>query len=158
MKATNDAVKTISPETKTLQAAGISTAEDVYKAIASGADGTGGTSGIVCAKDPVATLKEMIAALDKKNTAERKPTAKQTENEAVRAALVEFINANFEGDGFTCGDLLKVCPAVEGRSNQYVSAILSQAFKAGEVSKGSVKRRTYFAPVGVYETPAEDAE
>ena len=100
----------------------------------------------------------MIAALDKKNTAERKPTAKQTENEAVRAALVEFINANFEGDGFTCGDLLKVCPAVEGRSNQYVSAILSQAFKAGEVSKGSVKRRTYFAPVGVYETPAEDAE
>lgn len=100
----------------------------------------------------------MIAALDKKNTAERKPTAKQTENEAVRAALVEFINENFEGDGFTCGDLLKVCPAVEGRSNQYVSAILSQAVKAGEVSKGSVKRRTYFAPVGVYETPAEDAE
>ena len=105
-------------------------------------------------------LTAMIAALDKKNTAERKPTAKQTENEAVRAALVEFINDNFtEGEnGFTCGDLLKVCPAVEGRSNQYVSAILSQAFKAGEVSKGSVKRRTYFAPVGVYETPAEDAE
>ena len=68
MKATNDAVKTISPETKTLQAAGISTAEVVYKAIASGADGTGGTSGIVCAKDPVATLKEMIAALDKART------------------------------------------------------------------------------------------
>lgn len=100
----------------------------------------------------------MIAALDKKNTAERKPTAKQTENEAVRAALVEFINANFEGDGFTCGDLLKVCPAVEGKSNQYVSAILRQAVQADELSKGSVKRRTYFAPVGVYETPTEDAE
>ena len=98
----------------------------------------------------------MIAALDKKNTAERKPTAKQTENEAVRAALVEFINDNFtEGEnGFTCGDLLKVCPAVEGRSNQYVSAILRQAVLAGEVSKGSVKRRTYFAPFGVY--PAAD--
>ena len=68
MKATNEAVKTISPETKTLQAAGISTAEDVYKAIASGADGTGGTSGIVCAKDPVATLRKMIAALDKART------------------------------------------------------------------------------------------
>ena len=98
----------------------------------------------------------MIAALDKKNGAERKPTAKQTANEAVRAALVEFINDNFtEGEnGFTCGDLIKVCPAVEGQSNQYVSAILRQAVLAGEVSKGSVKRRTYFAPFGVY--PAAD--
>lgn len=98
----------------------------------------------------------MIAALDKKNGAERKPTAKQTANEAVRAALVEFINDNFtEGEnGFTCGDLLKTCPAVEGQSNQYVSAILRQAVLAGEVSKGSVKRRTYFAPFGVY--PAAD--
>lgn len=98
----------------------------------------------------------MIAALDKKNGAERKPTAKQTANEAVRAALVEFINDNFtEGEsGFTCGDLIKTCPAVEGQSNQYVSAILRQAVLAGEVSKGSVKRRTYFAPFGVY--PAAD--
>ena len=96
-------------------------------------------------------LTAMVAALDKKASADRKPTAKQGENAAVRAAVVEFINANAEGDGFTCSDLLKVCPAVEGKSNQYVSAILRQAVLAGEVSKGTVKRRTYFAPVGVYE-------
>lgn len=96
-------------------------------------------------------FKAMVAAIDKKNGAERKPTAKQTENEGVRTALVEFINENSEGDGFTCSDLLKVCPAVEGKSNQYVSAILRQAVTAGEISKGTVKRRTYFAPVGVYE-------
>lgn len=97
----------------------------------------------------------MIAALDKKSTAERKPTAKQGENAAVRAAVVEFINENAEGNGFTCSDLLKVCPAVEGKSNQYVSAILRQAVLAGEVSKGTVKRRTYFAPVGVYTAEVE---
>lgn len=97
----------------------------------------------------------MIAALDKKSAAERKPTAKQDENTAVRAALVEFIDENAEGDGFTCSDLLKVCPAVEGKSNQYVSAILRQAVLAGEVSKGTVKRRTYFAPVGVYAAEVE---
>ena len=68
MKATNEAVKTVSPKTKTLQAAGISTPDDVYKAIASGADATGGTSGIVCAEDPEATLREMLAALDKART------------------------------------------------------------------------------------------
>jgi len=100
-------------------------------------------------------VESMIAALERKNSGERKPTAKQTENEGIRAALVEFINANFEGDGFTCADLIKVCPAVEGRSNQYVSAILRQAVAAHEVSKGTVKRRTYFAPVGVYEVEGE---
>ncbi len=68
MKATNEAVKTVSPNTKTLQAAGISSGEDVYKAIASGADGTGGTSGIVAAKDPEAALREMIEALDRART------------------------------------------------------------------------------------------
>ena len=68
MKATNEAVKSVSPETQTLQAAGISTPDDVYKAIASGADATGGTSGIVCAADPETTLREMIAALDKART------------------------------------------------------------------------------------------
>ena len=65
MEATNHLVKSISPATKTLQAAGISTGADVYKAIMSGADGTGGTSGIVCAKDPAAALTEMIEALVK---------------------------------------------------------------------------------------------
>ena len=96
-------------------------------------------------------VESMIAALDRKNSAERKPTAKQTENEGVRAAVVDFINANSEGDGFTCADLIAQCAAVAGRSNQYVSAIMRQAVAAGEVSKGPVKRRTYFAPVGVYE-------
>ena len=100
-------------------------------------------------------FEAMIAALDKKSGAERKPSAKQNENAVVRAAVVEFINENAEGDGFTCSDLLKVCPAVEGKSNQYVSALLRQAVLAGEVSKGTVKRRTYFAPVGQYEVEGE---
>lgn len=100
-------------------------------------------------------LTAMVAALEKKNGGERKPTAKQNENAVVRAALVEFINKNAEGDGFTCADLLAACPIVEGRSNQYVSALLRQAVLAGEISKGAVKRRTYFAPVGVYTAEVE---
>ena len=100
-------------------------------------------------------LTAMVAALEKKNSGERKPTAKQNENAVVRAALVEFINKNAEGDGFTCADLLATCPIVEGRSNQYVSALLRQAVLAGEISKGAIKRRTYFAPVGVYTAEVE---
>jgi len=60
MKATNDAVRAINPDIQLLQAAGISTVEDVEKALLSGADGTGGTSGIVAADDPAQTLTDMI--------------------------------------------------------------------------------------------------
>lgn len=97
-------------------------------------------------------LEALRTTLAKKATAERKPTAKQTANAETRAALVNFINQNAEGNGFTVTDLLKQCPEVEGDSNQHVSAILRQAVQAGEISKGSVKRRTYFAPIGTYET------
>ena len=97
--------------------------------------------------DRLTALKQ---SLEKKAGAERKPTAQQKANADLREVLVEFINENFEGDGFTVTDLLKQCPAVEGDSNQHVSAILRKAVQEREISKGSVKRRTYFAPVAVY--------
>lgn len=65
MLSTNDAVRSISPQTKILQGAGIHCGQDVYDTILRGADGTGATSGIVCAKDPYATLEEMFVSLDK---------------------------------------------------------------------------------------------
>lgn len=65
MSSTNEAVKSVSPKTLVLQAAGISSGQNVYDAILSGADGTGGTSGIVAAKDPCIVLDEMFCALDK---------------------------------------------------------------------------------------------
>lgn len=65
MATTNEAVKSVSPHTLVLQAAGISNGQNVYDAILSGAGGTGGTSGIVAAADPCAVLDDMFAALDK---------------------------------------------------------------------------------------------
>ena len=105
--------------------------------------------------ETIERLTALKVQLDKKAGAERKPTAKQQANETLRAELVEFINENAEGDGFTVTDILKQCPAVAGDSNQHVSAVLRQAVQKGEISKGSVKRRTYFAPVGVYEMEGE---
>ena len=103
-------------------------------------------------------LEAVEIQLQKKAGTSRKPTAKQKENAELQATLVEFINENAEGDGFTVTDLLKECSAVEGDSNQHVSAILRKAVQAREISKGSVKRRTYFAPVGVYPFADEEAE
>ena len=68
MRGSTEAVKRVSPSTKVLQAAGISSGQNVYDAIRYGADGTGGTSGIVAAADPFATLDEMFEALDRART------------------------------------------------------------------------------------------
>lgn len=65
IRESTHAVKEVSPDTMVLQAAGISTGQDVYDAIMYGGDATGGTSGIVAAADPFATLDEMFEALDR---------------------------------------------------------------------------------------------
>lgn len=68
MRGSTEAVKAVSPETLVLQAAGISSGENVYDAIRYDADGTGATSGIVAAPDPAQRLEEMFAALDRART------------------------------------------------------------------------------------------
>ncbi|MFL2096517.1 triose-phosphate isomerase [Marinilactibacillus psychrotolerans] len=62
IEKTNEAVKEVSETTLVMQAAGISTADDVYRTISLGADGTGCTSGIVKAEDPVQMLEDMVTA------------------------------------------------------------------------------------------------
>lgn len=63
MKQTNEAVRQVNPNILILQGAGISTVADVEKALKSGADATGGTSGIVAAENPLKIAEEMIAAV-----------------------------------------------------------------------------------------------
>lgn len=62
IEQTNNAIKDINPDILVMQAAGISTADDVYQTISLGADGTGCTSGIVKAKNPEKMLSDMVEA------------------------------------------------------------------------------------------------
>lgn len=57
---TNKSVREINSDILLLQAAGISTVKDVEDALLTGADGTGGTSGIVCAESPAQIMQQMI--------------------------------------------------------------------------------------------------
>ena len=86
--------------------------------------------------------EKMIAQLDKKNAAPAKMTAKQEANEGVKQEIVDFLRDSDKG--YTCSDLLKEVPSCEGKSNQYVSALMSQLVKGGAVEKYTDKRRTYF--------------
>lgn len=60
---TNKVIKEINPNILVMQAAGISDADDVYRVISLGADGTGCTSGIVKADKPKEMLKDMVKAV-----------------------------------------------------------------------------------------------
>jgi hypothetical protein len=91
--------------------------------------------------------EKMVEQLDKKNAAPRKMTKTQVENAAIRETVVEFLRENAPA-GYTCGDLIKAVPALEGRSNQYVSALMKIAVDTDKtVEKYTDKRKTYFKAI-----------
>lgn len=59
----NRRVAEINPDILVLHGGGISTASDVYNIVSLGAQGTGSTSGVILAADPLGKLEEMIAAM-----------------------------------------------------------------------------------------------
>ena len=83
-----------------------------------------------------------LAQVDKKNSAERKPTAKQTENEGIKAAIRGWMT---EGEQYTAADVVKNCPACEGLTVQRVSALLSQMGKADELTVTEEKRKHFYS-------------
>ena len=60
---TTSQIKAINPNVAVMVASGITTADDVYNVIHLGADGTGGTSGILKAPDPAVRVQEMADAI-----------------------------------------------------------------------------------------------
>lgn len=56
-------VRRVNPDVMVVVASGVSTAEDCYNMIRLGADGTGGTSGILNAPSPAIRIKEMAEAI-----------------------------------------------------------------------------------------------
>ncbi|WP_286906819.1 triose-phosphate isomerase [Clostridium sp. UBA1652] len=60
---TTEKIREISPNTLVMIASGVTTAEDVYNVIKLGADGTGGTNGILGAPDPKKRIDEWAEAM-----------------------------------------------------------------------------------------------
>lgn len=91
----------------------------------------------------VEKLTALSTSLEKKSGAERKPTATQIANEGYKAAIAEFLSDCDKPQTVT--DILKGVPALDGFSNQKVSALMTQMVNGGAVVKTSDKRRSYFA-------------
>ncbi len=81
----------------------------------------------------------MLTALDKKNSAERKPTAKQTENAGIKSAIVSEMEPDVL---YTAADIAKTH---EGLTVQRVSALLTQLVNEGAIVKTVDKRKSYYS-------------
>lgn len=89
-----------------------------------------------------AKLEKMLAQTLKKNSAERKPTATQTENVGLKNAILAFMEA---GKKYTVTDIMKGCAEVAGLSNQRVSALVRQLKDEGSLVREEIKRKAYFS-------------
>lgn len=95
--------------------------------------------------DVVDKLNALTAQLDKKAASPKKLTAAQEANVGLMDCILDFLRENPD-KGFTCNDLLKSVPELEGKSNQHVSALMRKLVDEGNgpVEKYSEKRRTFF--------------
>lgn len=86
----------------------------------------------------------MLAALDKKNSAERKPTAKQVENQGFKADIVAYMEP---GTQYASIDIVKGVPSIvaAGISVQRVSAMLTQLVNDGVLIKTEDKRKSLYS-------------
>ena len=88
-------------------------------------------------------VKHEIELLDKKNSADKKPSKEQIANATASANLLEWMEVN---KVYTIGDLIKSCPACEGLSNPKVTALLrpNLTINGGTIERTEEKRKVYF--------------
>lgn len=93
--------------------------------------------------DVTEKLNGMIAQLEKKSGAERKPTARQLANNGIKALIVEQMEPNVL---YLVGDVLKSFEGLgEDMTSQRLSAILNQMVAAGTLVKTAEKGKSYFS-------------
>lgn len=92
-------------------------------------------------------IEEMIVQLDKKNASPKKLTANQEANLILRDAVLLFLEM-YPDEMFTCSDLAKRVPELDGATPQKVSALMSALVKVDKVERIQEKRKTYFKVKG----------
>lgn len=89
-------------------------------------------------------IKHQIELLDKKSSANRKPTKTQLANEGIKN---DILDGMVSGERYTITDLIKEIPAIADFSNQKISALVNQLVKDNKVTRVEEKRKTYFTKV-----------
>ena len=84
-------------------------------------------------------VKHELELLDRKNSTDKKPTAQQVANDAMKQTIL----TSMERDRlYTATEVQKLC-GIE--SNQRATALLTQLKNAGMIAKTEDKRKSYFS-------------
>ena len=89
-------------------------------------------------------INHEIELLDKKNTAERKPTAKQVENAGFKTDILAWMEPDTK---YLSADVAKGVPSIiaAGISPNRVTAMLTQLVNDGSVIRTEDKRKSYYS-------------
>ena len=87
-----------------------------------------------------AKLEKMKVQFEKKNSAEKKPTATQIANEGIKILILEVIG----NSSLTITEMQKINGELAELSNQKISALLKQMVENGSVVREEIKRKAYF--------------
>jgi hypothetical protein len=87
-------------------------------------------------------INHELELLAKKNSSEKKPTAQQVANEAIKQAIVDGMERDHL---YTITDIQKNVPECAELSNQKVSALVRQLKDDNVVVKTEDKRKSYFS-------------
>lgn len=82
-----------------------------------------------------------LELLEKKNSADKKPTAAQTANAALQTAILDAMERE---KGYTISALIKTVPECAELSNQKVSALVRLLVEDGKLEKRVEKRVSLF--------------
>ena len=94
-------------------------------------------------------VERIKASYEKKSatTGERKPTAKQKENEIIKQALYEAME---DDKAYRVGDMVKEFTHIEGlTSASKVTAMMTQMVADGTVTRSEIKGKAYYTKVAV---------
>lgn len=91
-----------------------------------------------------AFVEHELELLEKKNSADKKPTAQQVANDGVKMAIYDGMEENRV---YTVTEIIKSVPACAELTNQRVSALLRQMIADNMVIRTEDKRKAYFSKV-----------
>ena len=94
--------------------------------------------------DLVDFINHEIELLDKKNTAERKPTAKQVENAGFKSDILAWMEPATQ---YAAADVVKGVPSIvaAGLSANRVTAMLTQLVNDGSLVRTEDKRKNFYS-------------
>lgn len=98
-------------------------------------------------------LDKILEQINKKSSANRKPTATQVENEKLKVAIVDNL-AN--GSKMTVTDMMKKIPELADLTNQRVTSLVSSLVKEGKLKREVEKRKAFFSVVNTEEEESEE--